>query len=379
MALQSLKTSFAVPSIPCNVSGAPSGTSFTIDGANEILAFVVRAPKSGNLRSVSYMHVGVGTGGDITVGIYQVDATTGNPADTPVAWATNTFVTKTTATTDANDLVNSGNFTADATVVAGDVFAVCFINPAASFGNIQIGCFADSIPSGFPYSTLFTTAWAKSAQSPNLLLHYSDGSIEIPDGCYGIGDATGIGFGGTTYTLSTSTTPDVMGFRLVPPAPMTVRGAWFWMDCDSPCNVKLVTAAWDGASSGLLATGVIDSDLRSSTSQGVFFCTFDTAVSLTAGTTYRVIIEPTTTTSLFVFGYSCSTSGQFNAQVFAGGMSVTTAKDPNDDTDWTNYNNGTDGYRLPWAGLLVTHLDDGAGGGSTKFPAASALNGVIQR
>jgi hypothetical protein len=44
-------------------------------------------------------------------------------------------------------------------------------------------------------------------------------------------------------------------------------------------------------------------------------------------------------------------------------MAATTAKDPNDDTDWTNYNNGTDGYRFLWAGLLVTHLDDGAGSG----------------
>jgi hypothetical protein len=379
MTLQTLKSTVAVPNVPCLISTTPSGSSFTIDAANEIFAQVIRAPKTGNIRSVSYLHGGIGTGGDITVGIYDVDATTGNPADTPVAWDTNTFVTKTTATTDANDFVNSGNFTADAAVVAGDVFAVCYINPGASFGNIQFSSLADAVPSGFPYTTLFTASWAKSAQSPNVLLHYSDGTVEIPDGCTAIGDVNALGMGGNTYTVGTGSTPDVVGFRIVPPVPMTVRGAWFWLDCDGPTNVKLVTAAWDGASSGLLATALIDPDVRAAATAGIFYCTFDAAVELAAGSTYRCIVEPSSATTLVAYGFPCATSAQFNAQVFAGGMAATTAKDPNDDTDWTNYNNGTDGYRFLWAGLLVTHFSDGVGGGSAGFPATSMLNGVLQR
>lgn len=367
-----------LPAPPTVLSSEIGSTSLTIDANNEIAAFIVRAPKAGDVRSVSWMMGSVGVGGTITVGLYQVDATTGNPADTPTALAANTFITKAIVAGDANDLVNSGNFTADATVTKGQLFAVCFINPGASPGTMNISTFADS-QAGFPYNSLFTGTWAKGSTVPNVILHYSDGTAAIPGGCYGIGDVTGAGLTGTTYTLSTSTTPDVMGARINLPAPVQVTGAWILCDADGNFNVKLVTAAWDGASSGLLASADVDLDVRADANIRLIFIEFDAAVDLSANTNYRMIVEPTSTTSMSTRGYSCATQAQFEAQPGSGGFHVTTAKDPNDDTDWTNYNNGSDGYRVPYMGLIIDGLDDGAGGGSTKFPAASMLNGVIQR
>lgn len=380
MTLQNLRSSVAIPSTPVVVSTTPSSTSITIDAANEIAAFIVRAPKAGNIRSVSWNCVGVGTGGDITVGLYQVDASTGFPADTPTPLAANTFATKTLATTDSNDHVGSGNFTADATVTRGQLFAVCFINPGASFGNIQIAAFADQIPGQFPYSALFTGTWAKVTNAPNIVLHYDDGTAEIPAGCFGLGTADGNGLGGISSAISTSTTPDVWGARIVPPFKMRVTGAWVWGDFDGDCNIKLVTAAWDGASSGLLASSAMDADVRTAATAGIAFVAFDTAVELDVGSAYRLIVEPTSTTNSTMYSIGCLTQAQFQAQCFAGAFALTTAKDPNDDTDWTNYNNGTDGYRFPWCGFLVDQLDDGAGGGSaTGFPSSSMMGGVIQR
>lgn len=372
MTTQTFPRGAALPPWPLNQAGQPSFNSSTVDGANEIFAVVIRAPKAGNIRGAWWRMGSVTTGGDITVGVYQVDTTTGNPADTPVLHAANTSVTKTIATTDANDFIYSGNFTADATVTKGQLIAICFINPGASFGNMVFQNLAEGDPK-FPYGTHFTTSWTKVSGHPNILLEYSDGTVAIPMGCVAIGDAAATSIP-ITATLSTSTTPDVWGAEITLPFPIRLSAVWFWGDDDGDYDVRVVTSAWDGASSGLLASGSGDSNVRVSAAANITLVELDATVEIAAGTRFRILVIPNTTTSMTCYSYPCVDSDHFGAQPLAGAnFHLTTAKDPTGDGSFTDYDNGTDGYRIPLMGMILDGFSDGVGGGS-----ANLLHGKLQ-
>jgi hypothetical protein len=360
VAIQTFSRGFHLPPIPIGVTNGPGLSTLTTDAADEVAAFIVQAPKTGSIRGV-WFRVQVGTGADRTIGIYQVDATTGMPSAPPTIWAANTNVVKTIGSGDNGDFIYSGNFTADASVTKGDVFAVCFIAPAASAGNILFSLFSDTPGLQFPYPALYTASWAKSSNSPNVLLEYSDGTVAIPHGCYAIGDASGNTI--STRTFNNTSTPDVRGARFRLPGPVRVNGCWVWADPDGDFDVKLVTADWNGASTGLLASKSIDKDITNNLSGGILFVDFDTTVELDASTYYRLVLEPTSATNFSMYEWHVVDADCFGAQPLGGEFHSTSAKDPNDDTDFTDYDNATDGYMIPFLGLCIDGIDDGAGGG----------------
>lgn len=360
MAQQTFARGLLIPWWGTASSGAPGLGSLATDANDEVAAFIFRAPKAGNIRAV-WFWPSVGTGADRTIGIYQVDATTGSPSTPPTAWAANTFVVKSIVAGDNQDFISSGAFTADAVVAKGDLFAVCFITPAATPGNITFSRYSDGLPE-FPYGSLFTGSWAKSTGPGNILLEYSDGSFEIPLGGIAWGNNAGVSQPVTT-TFSNSSTPDVRGARFQFPGPVRVNGAWLWVDSDGNYDVYLVDAAWDGTSGDALAAGSVDLDVRASTAAGIVLIEFGATVDLTAATNYRLVVVPSTTTNLSLYHYDCVSAGHLGAQPLGANFHLTTAKDPNDDTDWTNYNNGTDGYKVPLMGLVLDGISDGAGAG----------------
>lgn len=365
MALQTFGRGLTVPPFGVNPERfytSLDGTTSLIDAANEVYAVIIQAPKTGNIRSVQYRLGTVTTGATITIGIYQVSATTGDPSNTPTAWAANTFITKVIADTDDNQWQSSGNFTADAAVVKGDVLAVCFINPGASAGNMRFGQ-SEVFRANFPYTDLFTGSWTKGSNAgSHLVLVYDDGSIAIPRGCHPMGVAAGT-TPVTTSTFSSSSTPDVRGARFQFPGPVRVNGAWVALDMDGDVNIRLVDASWDGTGGDALATKLLDTNQRQGTTAGLIEVEFNTAVELAANTYYRLIVEPNTTTNLSFYDYMVDSADIMAQLPMGANFHLTTAKDPNDDTDWTNYNNGTDGYRIPYMGLFIDGIGDDAGGG----------------
>lgn len=328
-------------------------TSLTaIDASGEVCAFVVKAPKTGNIRSV-WFHPTVNTGGTFTVGIYQVDNTTGNPANTPTPWATDTFVSKALVTGDSNDTVNSGDFTADAAVTVGQTLAVCFI--AGSPGNIQLRGFADA-QGNFPYTDLFTGgSWVKNPVMPIVGLVYSDGTIEIPHGCMlsGIADGNGIINSGS---FATNTTPDLCALRFQVPWFFQVDGIATISDLDGPINLKIVTSDWDETSNGLLASGTSDPDERSTASTGLQLNTLDSPIVLPPRRWFRAVLEPTSTTGSALFYLPMLDEATLAAQPGGIYAHMSTGKTVSGDGSWTNYNNVTDGFRVPIIYLVGSFL-----------------------
>lgn len=361
-------------------SGPPSTrgeTLSTIDAINESYGAVIAAPKTGNIRSV-YFHMGnVTTGATITIGAYNLTLADGAP-DLTSPVSTNSFITKAIATTDAGDLLNSGNFTADAAVTKGQHFAICWTNPGASAGNMRFNLFR--FPAfNFPYVALYTGTWAKNVGQPSLVLVYDDGSLECPLGCFPGGTTTtGAEDSLGTQSPSTATNPEQCGARFKFEGPVRVNGAWLYADADGDHTIQLVTADWDGASSGLLATATIDKDIRQGTAAGLRFVEFDTSVDLDADTYYRLVISPTSATALS-FYYMTFQSASFQALMPMGNdFHFTTAKDPNDDTDWTNYDeNHGSLWRTPIMGLIVDGIDDGASVGGTTIAGTTMRRGMV--
>lgn len=373
MAGQTFKRGFVIPQWPNVVSSAPSVSTLTTDAADEVAAIICRAPKTGNVRAI-WSSMQVGTGADRNIGLYTVDLATGAPTSPPTAFNTNSFATKSLVVGDSNDLVSSGSFGTDCPVVKGDLLSVCWIAPAASFGNILINTFADHTPD-FPYRALFTGTWAKSPGVGILYFEYDDGTYEVPMGCIGAGDASGNIF--TVVTFNNGSTPDVIGGRFQFPGPVRVTSCWLWIDLDGGGKVYLIDAAWDGTSGDALAQATLDPDVRSGTAANIHEVEFDVAVDFAAGTNFRVVVEPDSGTSLSLHYRPLVNAGQLAAQPLGANFHYTSAKDPNDDTDWTNYNNVTDGFRVPFMGVIVDQIDDGVGGGGGGLIVHPGMNGRL--
>lgn len=353
MATQSILGSYPLPwPPPQGITSVALTQVAQIAADTALAAFVVQAPKTGNIRKVRWGTRTVNTGGTMDVRIETIDATTGHPSGT--LWGTTTNGAQVVA--DANDNVwFTTTLTADAAVTKGDLIAVCVKTPAATSLNVLTAWNISAANSIYPYFRFFNgTSWAGTGSgSPMVMLEYDDGSYAPIRGCYPAGNVT-------THAVSTSTTPDAVGVRFQLPFPVNVSGIWAGIDIDGDCAVRLVSTAYHQANAtGILGTATLDKDNRSGTAVGLMQADFDggTVVSLAANTFYRLIVEGTTTTS--VNGPSdieVPSLAGLDSWPVGQNWHLTTAKDPTADGSWTNFNSGT--FRtVPTLGLMINGND----------------------
>jgi hypothetical protein len=356
MAIQNFGT-LIIPPMPlmgANSVALTQVSSLTADTA--LAAYVVQIAKAGNIRKVRWGTRTVTTGGDMDVRLETVDAATGHPSGT--LWGTTTNGTQAVANGDDNVWFTT-TLTADATVAVGDILAVCIKAPAGVNLNVLTSWALSSLNLPFPYFRFFNgTSWAGvGSGAPMVMLEYDDGSYAPLFGCYPAGNVT-------SHSVSTSTTPDVVGLRFQVPYPLRVKGAWAVVDIDGDCALRLVSTAYhQGAGTGILGSITLDKDIRTSTATGPLPLFFSSPIDLSPATWYRLVLEPTSTTAI---------TGPYDIEVptLAGldswvsqNWHLTSAKDPTVDGDWTNYNSGT--FRVPpLMGLIVGGVDDAVSAGS---------------
>ena len=346
MAMQSLGP-LVVPRMTGDQVGSPTftGNVLLLDAASEKAAFIFQAPKSGDIRKILWRLGTVTTGATLDIRLETVDLTTGNPTGT--LWATNTNAAAIVSATDDDTMVTS-TLTADATVVKGDLLAVVIVNPAVSFGNLQISGFADDDLLNIPYADLFTTVWTKPTVAPVVGVEYSDGSYANTNGCWPMSAIT-------TTNFSAASTPDVIALRFSLPYPARITGFWIWIDLDGNATVKL----YDPDGGTVLESLGIDTDVRNSAGTKLHTYLFDTSISLSKDTVYRLGIEPAGATSVQVHDFTVPTAAALDS--FPGGQAfhLSTAKDPFGVESWTQTTT-----RQPFMGLLLDQFDDGVGAGS---------------
>lgn len=358
MAFESLP-GFA-PYPPYLLGGALPLASASFSAASAGYACVFQVPRTGSIRTIRFATLTVTSGATVDVRLETVDLATGDPSGT--LWGTTTNASVVIANADDNTFF-SATLTADAAATVGEFMALAIKNPGASFGSMSLSGVNVGTDANLPYGDSFSgAAYTKTNVFLTFALEYSDGVIVPVPGILPPSTSQ------TALTVSTSTTPDVVGNLFTALAPMRVGGAWVFLDRDGDIHVRLVNTAYNqGAGTGILATAFLDVNVRRDAAQRPTPVLFQAPYDLVQGTNYRLIVEPSTTTSVSFPYYNTATANCLNA--VGGGGCLTTAKDPTGNGDWTNYNSGT--FRWAPMGLLVGGIDNAVppstGGGSFTF------------
>jgi hypothetical protein len=338
-----------------NENFATATTTYVLDASGEIAAVIFKAPKTGSIDRVT-AHVGaVGNTPDngLRASLQNVNLTTGVNDGTP----------------DENATIASGSvavgllewtLSASRSVTINEEVAVVIDIPTFTAGDsvtiTHQSTGGNSV--GFPYGIAATSSKQSSAM-PMLAVRYTTGEWYLLTPWFNLFSST------TTFNIDNGTTPDEVGLAFT-----------------LPWNAKLAEAQWSiavqattsdfdivlyDASNTVLSTSSEEGHIVASTSARRYLTMFD-HVTLTAGALYRLVIKPTTTNNVSL-NYGVVPSGDLFLASQTGGVAYATAR--TDAGAWTNYDNGSDGYRIPYIQLWLSAVDDGAV--SALTPAAGAL------
>ena len=365
MALVTVPGGLWLPSIPLGfANGTPGFSSLVIDAANEAVSNIFYAPFTGNLRKVHFHTNTVTTGATVDVRVETVDLTTGDPTGTLFGTTTNGSVV--IADSDDN-VIKTATLTADAAVTKGtSLLGISIVNPAASFGNMQIAFFnEDTNNHAFPYGDHFTAAWAKQAAPIVMAIEDDGGVIYSVEGLRFLNTVTSTAF-------NSGSTPDVWGIRFKFPFKCKVDGAWAHTAVASTADVTFKLYDSDGVS--VIGTADLDPQVRQSLSgRGLRFPFTNDEPTLNADTFYYLGIEPSTANSATVYRYALPSEASMSAWPLGNNCHVASAKNPTGTGSWTHYNNGTDGYERMPIGLHISQVDDGTGAGGSGGAGGHAL------
>jgi hypothetical protein len=280
------------------------------------------------------------------VRIETLDAS-GMPSGT--LWGTNTNGTTGTLTSNSYNLQA---LTASATISKGQAFFVKIAYASGtSFVLAQMGGWPLYYNSTLPYTVVNTGTPTKSILNVMATIALGSSSTTFYQ-VLGTMPVTAF----TANSFSTSTAAgSKRGMRFTMPYRARCIGLRYWNGgASGDCNVILMDDSGNELSSSSTA---YDGDINvTGSNNGSLILFFDNTVTLTAGTTYRVVVEPTTTTNVTVgtltlpsASYrSASPSGtmaHFTTYTTAGGW-VDTATD-----------------QIVGIDILIDQIDDGAGSG----------------
>lgn len=189
---------------------------------------------------------------------------------------------------------------------------------------------------------------------PNVLLEFSDGTF-------------GTIYGGTpisainTHTYNSGTAgADEHALEFSLPFPCMVDGAWLVINLGGTSS-DFDVIIYDGTTAIASATASIDAHTVSTTGNARhLWVPFTGGITLSANTTYRLAVKPTTANSVTVYSFDVAAAGHFQAHGGGASFAYTTRVDAG---SWAA---ATTTRRLV-AGLTAYAFDDGAGGASGGF------------
>jgi len=337
MALQTFKGGVWIPQIEHYVHRTGD---FLIDAAGEKFAVIFKVPKTGTISKIGFMTGAVANSQTLRVGLQTVDPATGDASGT--AYGGMTVGTQAAPAADTWYTVTLGT---GASATVGD-YVAAVIEFDATVGSVYFRV-TNNTNDIFPYCGLYTTVWTKSVRVPLLGIEYSDGSYEF-NNCLAYNTNVG------AYTINTGTTPDEVGNYFSFPSPVTVSGVWVAVDLDGDGDIIL----YDNADT-VLATTSLDKEMRGSTVRGNQYYSF-ASVTLTKDTIYRLVIKPTTTTSLSIYYSGFPTVAAMDTFPYGQLMYQTTRTDAGAWTEDTT-------QRVMIAPLIIA-FSDGVGGSGGGMP-----------
>lgn len=344
-----------IPNVPPEANNTfVTFTTFPMNASADKMAFIFMVPKDGTLDWFEFRTGAVGNNPDngVRFSWQDIDATSGFPDGGVDQFAIKTNPAATTWTTPDNVMTNDGTGGGTKrTVSAGQMLAAVI-----DFASFVAGdSFEVSTPSHATavWSNHYTAdgssgAYTKSSRPPMFAVKYSDGTFaEFPLPIMPMSAA------GTATSFNNTSTPDERALRFQVPVSCRCVGAWFLADGDGDADIVL----YDDASS-VLVSASIDPDVRIDANVRHYFVRWD-AQTLSANTTYRIAIKPTSATNLIAYHVTVASNGMLAA--VPGGIEwyLSTRTDAGAWTDTTT--------ARPMIGLTIDGYDVGAGGGGSSF------------
>lgn len=343
MTLVSLPSPIPYPGIMATPYGSPgAATVATLDAAGEYVAYVFSAKEDMTVTHVGF-YGGTATGSpQLIVGIEALSSTA-FPDGSAGFGSTNS---SSTATASGWNLIALGG---TATIPKGSRFAVKI---AYSSGTSQViqNISNMGVPTGsiLPYQVVNTGTPTKASMTNLAQLVVGSSSTTF----YNLIGAMGASSFSTNSFNNTSSAK--RGLRFVPPMNCRAVGIrWHNSTAFGDYNIVLTNDAGTELSNSSTA---IDGDTTVS-GNGGSTAYFDNAVMLTAGTAYRVWIEPSSATNCNISTLTLGSSDYFSATpakstavatycTFVSGPTI---------TDSTT--------QIPLMDVLLDQVDDGAGSG----------------
>lgn len=354
-------------------------TSSVIDATGEKFAWSGRVwtPNRGtkSVRNVGFLFGTVTKSGGSGLTVSLQDVATGA---TPVQPDETQDQTVAIANGDAGFVSNAwyttGNLSADRSVTFGELLSVVVeydgggrTNPdAVNFRNLTRTSLGGT-GGHFPAATLKTASWAATATIPNIVLVFSDGTYGTLLGAFPCSAVSQL-----LFKQDTATT-DEYSIRIVPNFNCKVDGLWAIMGV-AAATADFSFVLYDGTTAMTGGTVVHDGNLFVASSEDrLVEVPFSQEIELTAGTTYRLAVKPTQTTSNVRLAYfDVGVAGHLNAH----GMGSSSIIDGRlNEGSW----NADVATRRPFLGLRVSSVDDGTGsgggGGGLKLVGTGGLAG----
>lgn len=348
MTLVTLPSPMYWPGILGQGNGAPAMNNIaTLDASGEYTSIILCAKEAMTISHVGFRAGTVAGSPTAEVRIETVDTSTGLPSGT--LWATNTNVTTGTISSNTNPLQA---LTASASIAAGQVFCVKIVY--ASGTSIQVPHMSTSstpFDSVMPYYVTNTGTPTKAGMNPGTSL------IALGSSSTTFYQMPGL-FPASTVTPGTfnNTNGARRGLRFTPPMNCRAIGVrWYNANTTGDFNAILFSDAGSELSSSSTA---FDGDVSAASvsPNRPFVAYFDNPVTLSAGTTYRAVIEPSSATNVNVTTITLPSADYRSASPAGTTAHYTTyASAAWDDTNTT---------LLPFMDIIIDQVDDGTGSGS---------------
>lgn len=358
-----------------NNAGAIS--AITLDSTSDKMAWIGTSPVTDSITTIYFRTQTVTTGADVDVRIETVSS--GRPSGE--LWDTTTNIVVTVADGDDN-VWKTATLTSAASLNAGDQFAIVIASSAGS-PNMGLATGSDSLsPSGFcgSFPSLVANTTGSYAvvtllpRSFEWIVEFSSAGIKYMPSLSPLDGAM------TLTAFNSGSDPNERALRFIVPFKCRIVGARVSL-ANGNAGADLTMSLWDSTGdtdAEALAQVVLDADSKTVvTSDGYVSAFFDTAVTLTVGSTYYIGIRADTANNQSLYELSTAGSGEP-----AGAIKAFPAESTNLYLATRTWSGGSAGSwsttttTLPVIELLIDQLDDGSGGSPSN---ANILGGSVIR
>lgn len=303
--------------------------------------------EDGGTHSISVVHFRTGSSslvGTLRVSLQDASTAAGPPGRGDAVADQSATQTNPTGSTNYGLTLDAAR-----SVAHGERLACVFGITAYTSGTMSIAGIAQTGASDYPSLptfTLFDGTATYTAQSiaPCITFEASDGTFgQFADGYPRISAAI------NTHTINTGTTPDEVAMEFTVDAPLTCGGASVYVLPSASGDYDVVLYAGTTAERTVsVVTDTLNVDAAARWAKVTW-----ADYALAVGTTYRLVVKPTTANNVAIYSMDCSASGHL--QAFASTMGFTSRTD-------AGAFSGVTATRLPFMRLLIVGVDNAAGG-----------------